>query len=153
MPRIVIERRQDPVAVDRIIRSLPDWFGIEEAVLDYVEDSAHLDSFLAVVGGKITGIALANHHFPESAELALIAVQANSRGTGIGTALVDAVEETLITDGCQLLQVHTVGSSFDNDAYAQTRAFYRRSGFLPLQEFNQIDWDGPTLVLVKPLTT
>lgn len=151
MPGLVIERRHDPDAVDRILRSLPDWFGIEEAILEYVKGAAHLDSFLAVVGGKITGVALVNRHFPESAELALIAVQASSRGSGIGTALMGAVEEALISVGCRLLQVHTVASSFDNDAYAQTRAFYRRSGFMPLQEFQHIDWDGPTLVLVKPL--
>ena len=102
---------------------------------------------------EVAGIALVDRHFSESAELALIAVQANRRGAGIGATLINAVQDALIQDGCRLLQVHTVGSSFEDDAYAQTRAFYHRSGFLPLQEFNRIDWDGPTLVLVKPLGT
>jgi predicted N-acetyltransferase YhbS len=153
MPRLEIERRQDPAAVERILRSLPGWFGIEEAILNYVENAARRDSFLAVMGGKVVGVALVDDHFPESAELAPIAVQTSRRREGIGTALVNAVEEALIINGCRLLQVHTVGPSFEDDAYAQTRAFYRRSGFLPLQEFDRIDWDGPTLVLVKPLAT
>lgn len=153
MPTPEIERRQDPAAVDRILRSLPGWFGIEEAIRNYVESASRLDSYLAVAGGEVVGVALADHHFPESAELALIAVHASRRGAGIGAALVDAVEEGLISVDCRLLQVHTVGPSFEDDAYARTRAFYRRSGFLPLQEFDRIDWDGPTLVLVKPLAT
>ena len=53
--------------------------------------------------------------------------------------------------GAQLLTVHTVGPSHEDSAYAKTRAFYQASGFLPVQEFANIDWDGPTLVLVKPL--
>ncbi|WP_230010198.1 GNAT family N-acetyltransferase [Microbacterium sp. Bi128] len=151
MSALEIERRQDPASVDRILRSLPGWFGIEEAILNYVDSASRRDSFLAVMRGEVVGVALVDRHFPESAELALIAVHAGRRGAGIGASLVTAVEEVLVSDDCGLLQVHTVGPSFEDDAYAQTRAFYIRSGFLPLQEFNRIDWDGPTLVLVKPL--
>lgn len=151
MSTLEIERRQDPAAVDRILRSLPGWFGIEEAILNYVDSASRRDSFLAVMRGEVVGVALVDRHFPESAELALIAVHASRRGAGIGASLVTAVEEALVSDDCGLLQVHTVGPSFEDNAYAQTRAFYIRSGFLPLQEFNRIDWDGPTLVLVKPL--
>lgn len=35
MPDIVIQRRQEPSAVDRILRSLPQWFGVEEAIEGY----------------------------------------------------------------------------------------------------------------------
>ncbi|MFI2564612.1 GNAT family N-acetyltransferase [Paenarthrobacter sp. NPDC018779] len=153
MSTLEIERRRDPDAVDRILRSLPSWFGFEDAILNYVDCASRRDSYLAVLHAEVVGVALVDRHFPESAELALIAVHANHRGVGIGAALVSAVEKTLITDGCELLQVHTVGPSSDDEAYAQTRAFYRRSGFLPLQEFNRIDWDGPTLILVKPLAS
>lgn len=40
MPVVEIDRRQDPAAVDRILRSLPDWFAIEEAVVNYVESAS-----------------------------------------------------------------------------------------------------------------
>ncbi len=151
MPVVEIDRRQDPAAVDRILRSLPDWFAIEEAVVNYVESAWRLDSFLAVIDGEVIGVALVNRHFPESAELSLIAVQANHRGKGVGSALVNAVSMSLVVEGCQLLQVHTVGPSFEDEAYAKSRAFYHRAGFLPLQEFERIDWDGPSLVMVRPL--
>ena len=151
MPVLEIQRRPDPIAVDQVLRSLPAWFGIEDAIVSYVESVSQRDSFLAVVDGKVIGVALVNRHFPESAELTLIAVHAGHRGTGAGKALVHAVSTTLAAEKCRLLQVHTVGPSFEDHAYAQTRAFYRQAGFLPLQEFDRIDWDGPSLVLVKPL--
>ncbi|ALE07740.1 hypothetical protein AL755_10700 [Arthrobacter sp. ERGS1:01] len=151
MPAFEIQQRQDPGAVDRILRSLPEWFGVEEAIEGYVASASRHESFLAVVDDTTVGVALVMRHFKESAELILIAVDAQHRGDGIGGALLDALESSLIVDECQLLQVHTVGPSFEDAAYAQTRAFYRNAGFVPVLEIDGIDWDGPTLVLVKPL--
>ncbi|MHA7271456.1 GNAT family N-acetyltransferase [Arthrobacter sp. HLT1-20] len=151
MPDIEIQRRQDPSAVDRILRSLPEWFGVEEAIEGFTVSASRQESFLAVVNDLAVGVALLVRHFEESAELTLIAVDANQRGGGVGKALLDALESVLIVDGCQLLQVHTVAPSFEDAAYSQTRAFYLKAGFLPVQEFDRIDWDGPTLVMVKPL--
>lgn len=149
MLAVQIEKRQDPASVRQILDSLPGWFGVEEAVDAYVRDASRLDSFLALLGRETVGVALVKRHFPESAELSLIAVEDSHRGKGLGSALLAAVETALASEGCRFLQVHTVGPSFKDESYAQTRAFYRSLGFVPLQEFHRIDWDGPTLVLVK----
>lgn len=146
-----IETRRDPAAVDAILRSLPQWFGDETAIGNYVASAAVLESHLAIRDGSVIGVALVERHFPESAELALIAVHAEERGRGIGTALVNAVVDATRADGAALLQVRTVGASFDDAGYAETRAFYRGLGFVPLQEFAGIDWDGPTLISAKIL--
>jgi GNAT superfamily N-acetyltransferase len=146
-----VERRNDAVAVERILRSLPDWFGIEESLLEYVADAAHAESYLAVHGGEVVGVALVHERFPQSAELTLIAVHADSRGAGHGAALVEAVADSLVERGFGLLEVHTVGPSYEHEGYAATRAFYERTGFIPMHEFDGIDWNGPTLVLVRPL--
>lgn len=147
----VVERRHSPEAVERVLRSLPHWFGIEEAILDYVAKAEVLESFLAVDCGEVIGVALIERHFPESAELTLIAVHASHRGMGAGRALVRAVEDQLRADGCAFLEVHTVGPSYEHEGYAATRAFYRAVGFSPMHEFNGLDWDGPTVVMIKAL--
>lgn len=147
-----IERRHDPAGVDRVLRTLPAWFGIEDAIRGYVRAASELDSFLAVRDGVTIGVALVERHFPESAELSLIAVDAAHRGSGIGAQLVAAVESALREDRCAFLEVHTVGPSYSDAGYAATRAFYRRVGFAPVHEYDGLDWDGPTLVMIKPLT-
>ena len=152
MKGVLIEERRDPIVVEAILRSLPQWFGIDSAIETYVADAARLDSFLAVSGGRAIGVALVRRRFVESAELALMAVDAGHRGRGIGRRLVEHVVEVLRRDSVALLQVRTVGESFVDDGYAQTRAFYRALGFLPLQEIDGLEWDGPTLVMVLPLT-
>lgn len=147
-----ILRRSDPSGVDRVLRSLPDYFGIEEAIVDYVEKAKTLDSYIAIDEKDLTiGVALIDRHFEASAELALIAAHADQRSSGVGRALVQMAEQNLREDGCQYLEVHTVGPSFDHAGYASTRGFYTAVGFSPMHEFEGLDWDGPTLIMIKSL--
>nr|WP_281363934.1 GNAT family N-acetyltransferase [Microbacterium immunditiarum] len=130
---------------------MPEWFGIEDAVHNYVNMAARLESHIASLEGVTVGVALVERHFAHSAELALIAVHADHRASGIGRRLVEAVEDSLRGEGCRFLEVHTVGPSYEDAGYAATRAFYDSVGFTPMHEFHKLDWDGPTLILIKTL--
>lgn len=146
-----IVRGNDPEAARRILTALPDWFGIPSANEHYVRAAAEKVSYLARVGGHTVGVALTDRHFPQTAEIHLIAVAPEHHGHGVGSALLAAVEEDLRADGVRLLEVKTVGASYEDAGYAATRAFYEARGFLPLEEIEDLDWAGPTLILVKPL--
>ena len=150
MPVDVV-RRQDPDAVREILATIPEWFGIPEANASYVEDAARLPSFLAVEGSEVLGVALLTEHFPASRELHLIAVRRDRHREGIGRMLLTAIEAELRSRGVRILEVHTVGPSSESPEYARTREFYLASGFVALNELQRIDWNGPTLILVKPL--
>jgi GNAT superfamily N-acetyltransferase len=152
MPVDVV-RRQDPAAVREILDSVPDWFGIPESNASYVRDGGRLPSYLAVdsADGRVVGVALLNEHFPPSRELHLIAVRGDRHREGIGRLLLAAIEQDLRAVGVRILEVHTLGPSDDDEGYAGTREFYLAQGFIPVHELQRIDWDGPTLVLVKPL--
>jgi len=150
MPLAVV-RRHDPDAVREILASVPEWFGIPEANASYVEDAGRLPSYLAVDGDEVIGVALLAEHFPESRELHLIAVRRDRHRQGIGRLLLGAVEQDLRSHGVRLLEVHTVGPSSESEEYGRTREFYLASGFVAMNELQRIDWNGPTLILVKPL--
>lgn len=153
MPIEIVAER-DPHAVRRILEELPDWFGDPAAIDNYAADAADegFSSLLAREGDDTVGIALVARHFPQSAELHLIAVSPAAHGQGIGGALTERACVDLASDRCLVLTVHTVGPSFDHDGYAQTRGFYRALGFIPLEEHSGLDWPGPTLILARPLT-
>lgn len=151
MPVDVV-RRADPAAVSDLLASVPEWFGIPEANASYVADAARLPSYLAVDDGRdVVGVALLAEHFPESRELHLLAVRRDRHRQGVGRALVAAVVEDLRAQGVRLLEVHTVGPSYESEGYARTRAFYLSVGFVAMNELERIDWSGPTLILVRPL--
>ena len=130
---IRVVRDRDPDATRRILAALPDWFGIPEANEHYVRAASEKASYLARVDSRTVGVALLDRHFPTTGEIHLIAVAPQVHGTGVGSALLAAIEADLVSDGVRLLEVKTVGPSWEDEGYAATRAFYAARGFLPLE--------------------
>jgi GNAT superfamily N-acetyltransferase len=135
-----------------ILRSLPQWFGIEEAVVHYVEEIERLPTFLAIVDGRTVGFLSLKEHFAESAEVYVMGLRVEYHRQGLGRALVARAEEWFRSRGGEYLQVKTLSPARPNEDYARTRAFYRAVGFRPLEEFPLL-WDAanPCLLLVKAL--
>jgi GNAT superfamily N-acetyltransferase len=143
-----------PQAVERILRELPEWFGIESSIREYAEAATRLHNYVAIGDDEPqpVGVLLLDRHFDEAAEIHLLAVTPRLHRTGIGAALVEAAEADLVNDGVQFLQVKTLGPSRKDPHYDATRAFYLRRGFCPLEEIHGL-WPGnPCLVMVKSLT-
>lgn len=146
----------DPDSVDRLLRSLPAWFGIEASNEAYVASARELPTYLARPAGdqaaRPVGVLLAQRHFADAAEIHLMAVEPSLHRAGAGRALVTALETDLASDGCRLLQVKTLSPSHRDAGYALTRKFYAALGFLPLEELRDL-WgpENPCLLMVKAL--
>lgn len=70
-------------------------------------------------------------------EITWMAVHAQDRGQGIGTALVRKLIERLAASGIRLLLVQTLSDRVDpGPEYAATREFYLARGFLPAAELD-----------------
>jgi GNAT superfamily N-acetyltransferase len=159
-PWLVTSAGPDPAAVDRLLRLLPQWFGIESSIIEYVESARRLPTYLAwpaarPAGGqdlrRPLGVLLAARHFPCSAEIYLMAVDPAVHRSGIGRALVTALEADLIAEGVQFLQVKTLGPSRPDPGYERTRLFYASVGFLPLEEIGDLWPENPCLKMIKSL--
>ncbi|MHC5023230.1 MAG: GNAT family N-acetyltransferase [Planctomycetota bacterium] len=137
---------------DRILRRLPDWFGIEESTQMYVREMDDLPTFVATEDGDRRGFLTIKQHTPHAAEIFVMGVDPDFHRQGLGRALVMHAGAWLAGRGVSFLQVKTVGPSRDCDAYAQTRAFYQAVGFRPLEELPTL-WNeaNPCLILVKHL--
>jgi GNAT superfamily N-acetyltransferase len=137
-------------ACEAVLRSLPMWFGIEESLLMYADDTLRLPTFAAVEGDDIVGFVSLQEHFPQAWEIHCIAVHAASRNAGIGRALVAHVEAWLVAQQVTLLQVKTIAATSPSAAYAETREFYLRVGFQPVEVFPLL-WSPrhPCLQLIK----
>lgn len=139
---------------EQILRSLPQWFGIEAALLDYCQNVAELPTFTAKDGPTPVGILAIKEHFPESAEIYVMGVRPQWRRRGVGTSLLWHAEEWLVSERVEFLQVKTLAESRRNSCYHETRAFYRKVGFAPLEEFEDL-WSeaNPCLMLIKTLSS
>jgi GNAT superfamily N-acetyltransferase len=157
---LVTTGRQAPQTVGRLLRSLPDWFGIESSIVDYVASAAKLPTYLAWPArdqdapgaeDQAVGALLATRHFPAAAEIYLMAVDPAVHRRGVGRAMVEALERDLARDSVRLLQVKTLGPSDPDEGYQKTRLFYQAMGFEPLEEITGL-WPGnPSLIMVKAL--
>jgi ribosomal protein S18 acetylase RimI-like enzyme len=136
-----------------ILRALPDWFGIEQDILDYEREIEQLPTFLARLDGSVAGFLSLKQHNPFSAEIYVMAVRPEAHRLGLGRALVQAAENHSHDLGVEYMQVKTLGPSRPDKGYGRTIAFYSALGFRPLEEFPQI-WGeaNPCLILVKRLT-
>ncbi|MBV8658555.1 MAG: GNAT family N-acetyltransferase [Burkholderiales bacterium] len=138
---------------EAILRSLPKWFGVEAALLEYASDTASMPTLLCRVGEDIVGFVTLRQHFEHAFEIHCIAVHAQHRAQGHGAALMQAAEQWAAERGGRLMQVKTIADSHPSLEYVQTRAFYKRIGYWPLEVFPTLWSDRhPCLVLVKPLT-
>ena len=130
-----------PDALDQLLRDLPEWFGVEASIVQYVEDTRSFPNTAALHNGEIVGVCVVQNHTDVAAEIEVLAVRRDLHRHGIGRQLVEAVEIELRGAGVRLLQVKTLGPSGKSAEYARTRAFYESIGFLPLEERSDI-W-GP----------
>lgn len=146
-------RRSDVDACDRIVRALPDWFGIEEGIEEargYLETH---EGLLAEDSGRIVGFLTFASEFPESVEITWMAVAPDTHRRGIGRTLVDALMAECRERGHGLMLVKTLADSHPSPEYAATRAFYAAMGFRRLTVLPEL-WDpaNPCLLMVREVS-
>ena len=135
-----------------ILRSLPQWFGIEAATAQYVRDIEAMPTLVALAGRRAVGFVTIKQHNEYSAEIHVIGVHPELHRRGIGRVLVARAEEYLRQRGVEYLQVKTLSASRPDEHYERTRRFYLAMGFRPLEEFKKL-WDeaNPCLQMIKRL--
>lgn len=137
---------------EKILRSLPNWFGIESAIQDYVADVQPMIFLVAYEKQQPIGFLALNKHNQYTAEIHVMAILPQFHRHGIGRKLVREAEQILQHDGFQFLSVKTLSESRPNKEYDQTRKFYLDIGFIPIEEFKTL-WGehNPCLLLIKAI--
>jgi XTP/dITP diphosphohydrolase len=149
-----IARERDPDAKERICRSvlesLPDWFGIPEAIDWFCSEVRDLRMWVARRDDSVAGLATVRQHFPAAAELHLIAIRAEHHREGLGQQLLAEVEAHLKRKATRVLTVKTLAPSAGDRLYARTHRFYAAEGFVPLEVFPTL-WneENPCLLMAK----
>ena len=135
-----------------ILRDLPLWFGIESAIVDYVNDVKRMTTWAAYDNDVAIGFISINQHFPETSEIHVVGILEKYHRSGIGMKLLEVAEAELRLQGTQFLTVKTLSESRANEEYEKTRKFYLKAGFKPLEEFKTL-WGehNPCLFMVKSL--
>ena len=141
-----------PGDVARLLATVPEWFGQPESNAEYIEAARTKETWtVRDRDGVVVGVTLVDRHFPTTAEIHLTVVDRAAHGSGVGTAMLAAIEADAITRGVHLLEVKTLGPSHPDAGYALTRQFYEKRGFLPVEETALWGEGTPCLIMVKPV--
>jgi GNAT superfamily N-acetyltransferase len=137
-----------------IMRALPDWFGIEPAIVAYARAADELPTFVATRDTETVGFLTLRPTSTHAIEVHVMAVLLNAQRRGVGRALVERAAVYSRAEGFALLHVKTLAPT-PNDPYPPyeaTRAFYAAVGFMPLEELPQV-WgpENPCLLMVEVL--
>lgn len=138
---------------EKILRLLPEWFGVEQTVIEYGSEINTLPTFLIMVREQTAGFISIKQPFKESAELYVLGIRPEFHHQGLGRAAVESVAEYCRHRGTEYLQVKTLSPSNNWPAYESTRAFYISLGFKPLEEIPSL-WgpESPCLQMIKKIS-
>lgn len=141
---------EQAAACTPILRALPAWFGIEQAIAHYESEISRLPTWVASDAARAIGFVSLKEHTPYAAEVYVMGVLPEHHHQGVGRSLLLHAQSWLRGRGIEYLQVKTLGPSHPDEGYARTRAFYTAMGFRPIEEIPQI-WgeENPCLVLIK----
>jgi len=142
----------DAPTCDAIVASLPNWFGDEHGLRECAALVREGSGIVYERDDRVVGFLTHARRYPPTAEITWMAVHAEHRSTGVGTALVEAIEHMLAGDGVRLLLAKTLSDREDpGPEYTATRAFYFARGFAPVVELDIWGPENPAQVLAKGL--
>jgi GNAT superfamily N-acetyltransferase len=142
----------DAEACDAIVASLPAWFGDPNGIRECQELVRKGPGLVVEIDGDVAGFVTYARRYRATTEITWIAVHADRRNEGVGTALLEELERRLTSDDVRLLIVKTLSDREDpGPEYAATRAFYLAKGFEPVIELDIWGPENPAQVLAKPI--
>jgi len=136
---------------ERILRSLPDWFGIEAAIVEYVRNLEVMETWLAETTDGPVGFLTLNDRSETASEIHVLGVIESQHRQGWGRRLVEHAEKTLRARKIEFLEVKTLAPTRESRPYERTRKFYLGMGFKPLEENRLWGESNPCLVMIKHL--
>lgn len=148
----VVDSNEKAKISEKILRVLPDWFGIEESTIAYIEGCKTKPMYALQEGQEVLGFVSLMPHFQKSSELYVLGVLPEHHRKGLGKLLISHAENEAKAKGVQFMTVKTLSEGRPDEFYDKTRAFYLGIGYEPLEEFKTL-WDesNPCLLMVKYL--
>ena len=133
-----------------VLRALPGWFGIESAIVDYVNDVQPMLFYAAFDNDQPVGFIAIKRHNGYTSEVYVMGILMDYHRKGIGRKLIASCEEYCREAKMEFLTVKTLDESREDSGYEKTRLFYLSVGFKPLEVF-PLHWDesNPCLFMAK----
>ena len=134
------------------MHSLPAWFSPPEDIEKKALMQRGYPFFAAYDDSMPIGFIALKIHKLFTADIFNMGVLEQYHRQGVGTCLLEAVQQYCINNRYLFLTVKTLDSSAKYEPYERTRSFYQKMGFIPLEVFTTF-WneENPCLFMAKYL--
>lgn len=149
---LIDDKNRKSQYTETVLRSLPEWFGNEEALCDYVANVSSLPFWAALnQEGNCIGFVAVKIHHDHTGDIYVLGVLPEYHNKGIGKQLISITDLFFIENECKYVIVKTLGDQV-YEPYNRTRKFYLKVGFEPLITLTEM-WDekNPCLIMFKAL--
>lgn len=147
----VIDENSKIKISEKILCNLPKWFGREDSIREYVEESTKLPFIACFCENEPVGFIVLKETGKDTCEIFVMGVLEKYHRKGIGKFLNNAYEELAKKKGYSYSQVKTVqkGKYLEYDI---TNSFYKAMGYSEFECFPEL-WDknNPCQIYVKYL--
>ena len=148
----IFDNNQKSEFTNKILRKLPEWFGNEKGLLNYVNTVHDFPFWAAFDGENCIGFFSGKIHYNRTGDIYVCGIDPNYHGKGIGTLLYNKLEEYCIKNNCDYIIVQTLSEVAEYQPYLKTKKFYKKMGFKELISFLEIwDKENPLLIMIKNL--
>lgn len=136
-----------------VLETLPDWFGNQEALEDYVKGVRELPFWAALdKEGNCLGFFCVRIHYGHTGDIYVCGVRPECHRMGVGRALYEEVERFFLEKGCKYAMVESLSEKAEYAPYEKTRLFYEGVGFESLITLTEMwDEENPCLIMIKTL--
>jgi ribosomal protein S18 acetylase RimI-like enzyme len=133
-----------------ILHKLPEWFGIEESLIHYVETVNKYPYWAAFDKDNCIGFFSGKIHYNRTGDIYVCGIDPKYHGKGIGTLLYKELEKYFVENNCKYIIVKTLSEKNPDKNYEKTRKFYTKNGFEELITLTEM-WDenNPCLIMIK----
>ena len=135
-----------------ILRKLPEWFGIEESLKEYVNAVYKYPFWAAFENSNYIGFFSRKIHYNITGDIYVCGIEPQYHGKGIGTLLYKELEQYFRNKNCKYIIVKTLSELNKDINYEKTRKFYKKMGFEELITLTEM-WNenNPCLIMIKAL--
>ncbi len=133
-----------------ILKSLPEWFGLEESNAQYVKDVLGMPFIKIELDNQVIGFCALKVENKHHLNMHVLGIKKEYHRMGIGKKLLEFIDRYVKENHYRYLSVLTLSSKNPNKEYQQTREFYLANGFIELMELPTL-WDefNPAVLLIK----
>ena len=137
---------------EQILRLLPEWFGNEESLVNYVETVDKYPFFGTFIDEECIGFFSGIIHHARTGDIYVCGIHPKHHRKGLGKELYQTLEQYFINQNCEYVMVKTLSPLHPDSHYILTRKFYEAVGFKEFYtDYNIWGKENPCLIMIKNL--